>query len=58
MILLCEVKTSGNTLCLSCMKYEQIFSLIKIIHSAKKKNPTMYNLIANWDILLEDMDFF
>lgn len=60
MILLSEIKTSGNMLCFSCMKYQQIFSLVKIIHSPKKKTPylTMYNSIVKWDVLVEGMDFF
>lgn len=48
-------------LCFSCMKYQQIFSLVKIIHSPKKKPKnylTMYNSIVKWDVLVECMDFF
>lgn len=56
MFLLSEVEGAVNTLCLPCMKYELIFSLVKIIHFAKK-NPTMYDLIANWDTVTQGISF-
>lgn len=45
MILVSEVKTSESLLCLSCMKSEQICSLVKIIHSAKKTHKILQSTI-------------
>ena len=55
-ILLFEVKTAGNMLISILIVHDQIFPLLKIIHSAKN-NSKIYNSTAKWDINIEVMDF-